>query len=270
VLPGKPSFAMNKFFECAGALKLLCVCLIVPLIVGFVTYARKPRVISFTPNPSAGVDPDVFKTEWSNKYLAILENVMTGSIYPHVVELGVWRGGTLLFAKAVLDVLGAHERNVVGVDAFETITGYGNSQNYLSVELSFVVDLFKRFNMYDSSVVLIKGMFREALPELRKQFIVNGRHISVLRMDGNYYDSHMETFFNLYEFVPVGGFVIFDDWCFSVVQQAWSDFAQLFGSPETPSWIHNPDDTNGAYFVKRRAVNVDATKMPPARDVSKA
>jgi len=56
-------------------------------------------------------------------------------------------------------------------------------------------------------------------------------------VDSNYYDSHMKVMFNLNEFVPVWGYVIFDDWSFSGVQIASADFAALCGCPEKPEWI---------------------------------
>jgi O-methyltransferase len=257
---------------------------------------------------------------WSNKYLSLVEDVVTGSVYPHMgscdwgdncastvkydrasrfggndwpvhgytmighlrlrnirhaietcvsedvpgdfVELGVWRGGAILYAKAVLDVLGVRDRRVVGVDAFEDIGGYGRNTEYLSVDLRFVVDLFERFGLHDDSVVLVKGFFSEALPQLRVQYQAEGRQISVLRMDSNYYDSHMEVLFNLYEFVPVGGYVIFDDWSFPAVQKAWADFAAFFGCPEIPMWVQQPEDGFGAFFRKVLSVSVEQGKLP--------
>ena len=38
-----------------------------------------------------------------------------------------------------------------------------------------------------------------------------GRPLAVLRMDGDMYESLTDTLYNLYEFVPVGGYVICDD-----------------------------------------------------------
>ena len=36
--------------------------------------------------------------------------------------------------------------------------------------------------------------------------------IAVLRIDGNFYESYQDALYYLWELVPVGGFVIFDDY----------------------------------------------------------
>lgn len=198
-----------------------------------------------------------------------IEAVVRDRIDGDIVELGIWRGGALLYARAVLEALSASDHRVVGVDAFETLTGYNISQRYLAVAHSFVVDMFKRFDLWDDDqVVLVKGLFKDVLPRMREEYTDSGRSIAVLRLDGNFYDSHIEALYYLYDLVPVGGFVIFDDWGHAIVQQAWHDFATAVGCPEKPQFIKKPEDENGGYFRKQEAVLVDVTKLPPPRDVS--
>ena len=114
----------------------------------------------------------------------------------------------------------------------------------------------------DEGVPRRQGFFRDALPGLRAQYLADGRKISVLRIDGNYYDSYMEVLFNLYELVPIGGYVIFDDWSFPVVRQALADFAAMFSVLEYPAWVQFPDDLRGVFFRKTATITVDRSVMP--------
>jgi len=52
-----------------------------------------------------------------------------------------------------------------------------------------------------------------------------GRQLAVLRGDGDMYESYMDILYNLYDFVPVGGYFICDD-CpvIHVAKQAIDDF----------------------------------------------
>ena len=45
-----------------------------------------------------------------------------------------------------------------------------------------------------------------------RRYPVAENPIAVLRIDGNFYDSYQDAMYYLYEYVPVGGFVIFDDY----------------------------------------------------------
>ena len=68
---------------------------------------------------------------------------------------------------------------------------------------------FSRFGLLGENVKFVKGLFQDSLPG----FIVErgDRPIAVLRMDNNFYDGTIRILYDLYERVPVGGFVIFDD-----------------------------------------------------------
>ena len=49
------------------------------------------------------------------------------------VELGVWRGGASIYACAVLNVLGQHQRTVHLFDIFGLIEGYASATEFLDV-----------------------------------------------------------------------------------------------------------------------------------------
>lgn len=90
----------------------------------------------------------------------------------------------------------------------------------------------------------------------------------MLRVDGNFYDSHQDALYYLYDFVPVGGVVIFDDYTHSEARDAWDDFQRDQGFVESVTKIEKPD-LNGGWFVKTVEVAVDFSKMRPPRDCNK-
>ena len=199
-------------------------------------------------------------------------------------ELGVWRGGVCVYAKAVLDLLcegrgapgiaegGRGARDVIVFDAFEDIPGYesyGGITKYLSVSEELVRGAFEKYGVGTDGVVFVKGLFKDSLPGFREARIkAGGKPIAVLRVDGNFYDSHQDTLYYLYDFVPVGGVVIFDDYTHVEAREAWDDFQKDQGFDESVTKIELPDK-NGAWFVKTRSVEVDFSKMRPARDCNK-
>lgn len=65
----------------------------------------------------------------------------------------------------------------------------------------------ERFGRPDQSASIHKGWFEDTLPGFRPK-----APISVLRMDGDWYDSTMTILENLFDQVTVGGLIIIDDY----------------------------------------------------------
>jgi len=65
-----------------------------------------------------------------------------------------------------------------------------------------------------------KGWFQKTMPEAAKQI----EKISILRLDGDLYDSYKVSLHHLYPRVVQGGFVIIDDWCFEGCRSAVREF----------------------------------------------
>ncbi len=189
-------------------------------------------------------------------------------------ELGVWRGGVCIYAKAILDLLcesGEGRREVLVFDAFQDLPGYdwGGYTQYLSVSESLVRGAFDAYGVNTSGVKFIKGLFKDTLPSFRKARLAAGsKPISVLRIDGNFYDSHQDALYYLYDFVPVGGVIIFDDFTHLTAERSWHDFQADQDFSETATKLPDPDK-NGAWFIKTVAVKVDMSKMRPAEDCNK-
>eukprot|EP00435_Cladocopium_sp_Y103_P030900 s2160_g7.t1 len=186
----------------------------------------------------------------------ILWQVISRKIPGDFAELGVWRGGTCIFAKSILNAMGENDRTVHVFDAFERIPGYGKSVDFLAISEATARANFELFQALDSKVIFHKGLFKDTLP----QFHANNpaAKLAVLRVDANFYTSYQDTLYYLYGFVQVGGYVIFDDaYSHYRALQAWKDFKRDHGLTEELTRI----DRNSAYFQKTRDVKIDFTKM---------
>lgn len=139
----------------------------------------------------------------------LLIDVIANKVPGAFAELGVWRGGTCIFAKLLFDAM-AEPRAVHVFDAFARIASYAKaSQDFLSVKEDNIPKWFKLYGAYDRNVHIHKGLFRDTLPAFRENASHAGAKIAVLRVDGNHHDSYQGALYNLYGLVPVGGYVTY-------------------------------------------------------------
>lgn len=197
-----------------------------------------------------------------------IEYVTRMGIPGDFVELGVWRGGVCIYAKVLFDLLCQTDRNVLIFDAFEKLPGYGENENFLSVSEDSVRKAFELYAVSTDGVDFYKGLFKDTLSVFRKDRISGGsKPIAVLRIDGNFYDSYQDCLYNLYDFVPVGGIIIFDDFTHSAPNQAWQDFQADQGFKETVTRMEDPD-MHAGWVIKTVKVKINFTKKRPPRDVN--
>ena len=194
----------------------------------------------------------------------LLQRVKQDKVEGDYVEMGVWRGGSCIYAKAVIDVeLEQPERHVHLLDAFGLVKDYnhGKGSSFLAVERDQVRHNFEKYGLLDDRVHFHRGLFAETVPlfgaELRRQ----KRQIAVLRLDGNFYDTHLDAFYHLYELVPVGGFVIFDDGHHPEPKRAIVDFRRQQSIPSS-EWQLLDVDGNAKYMRKVAPLVVDPSKRP--------
>jgi O-methyltransferase len=193
----------------------------------------------------------------------LIDEIVVKRVPGDFAELGVWRGGSCIYAKAVFNVHEQHNRRVYVFDAFDSLRNYGISAKYLSTSEATVRHNFNKYGVLDDRVVFIKGLFKTSVPDFRRSH--SQTKIAVLRLDGNFYDSHQDALYYLYELVPVGGYVIFDDIrSHPAVQQSWTDFQQDQGFSETLINV----DNHAAYFMKTKKVKVNFAFFKPPRDVN--
>lgn len=178
------------------------------------------------------------------------------------VECGVWRGGSSIYAKAVMQAYGMQNRRVHLVDSFSGLpratTGADSmiwsTMDYLRVSEEEVKANFKLHNLLDSDVIFHKGFFRYSLPAWRA---VDKSTIAVLRMDGDMYESTMDILYTLWDAVAMGGWIIIDDYAeILACKTAVTEF--LNRHKIKANFIVVPGQTSAWYFQKQGPRTVDA------------
>lgn len=175
-----------------------------------------------------GLDwPEEGETMIGLKRLQNLQECITGVIQQNVpgdlIETGVWRGGAAIFMRAVLKALGDTERTVWLADSFEGLpppspdlypadkgADFHLSNDVLGVSLEEVKANFARYELLDDRVRFLKGWFKDTLPAAPIE------KLSVLRLDGDLYESTMTALESLYPKLSIGGYAIVDDYAPSV------------------------------------------------------
>lgn len=166
---------------------------------------------------------------------AVLANHVPGDF----IECGVWRGGASIFLRGVLKAHCVTDRRVWVADSFEGLplpspgrfpADAGSDLHtfqYLAVPLEEVKRNFSRYGLLDDQVCFLKGWFRDTLPTLSDQ------KWSLVRLDGDMYESTMNGLENLYPNLSHGGYIIIDDYgCVPACRQAVDDYREMHGIRE--------------------------------------
>ena len=144
----------------------------------------------------------------------ILEHKVPGDF----IETGVWRGGAVIMMRAVLRAYQEKNRVVWAADSFSGLPkpdakAYPAdskdklwTQTALAVPLTEVKENFQRYDLLDEQVRFLEGVFKDTLPHF------SAPRLSLLRLDGDLYESTMEALTYLYPKLSVGGYVIIDDY----------------------------------------------------------
>ncbi len=161
----------------------------------------------------------------------ITEYVITHGIPGDMIETGIWRGGACIFMRAILKAYGVTDRVVWCADSFEGLPepdaarfpqdagDIHHTFDPLKVSLEEVQSNFAKYGLLDEQVEFLKGWFKDTLPEAPIE------SLSILRLDGDMYQSTAEGLNYLYDKVTPGGFVIVDDYgAVRACQAATNDF----------------------------------------------
>jgi hypothetical protein len=152
-----------------------------------------------------------------------VEDAITRGVPGDLLEAGVWRGGMAIFLRAVLAAHGITDRRVWVADSFQGLPEPDERRfpreakahasrmmtedfAHLAVPEADVRDNFAAFGLLDDQVRFLVGWFKDTLPAAP----IN--RLAVLRLDGDYYQSTMDTLTALYDKVSPGGYVIIDDY----------------------------------------------------------
>lgn len=155
------------------------------------------------------------------------EDVLARRVPGDFIETGVWRGGAIIFMRAILKAYGVADRTVWGADSFQGLPDPGArdagsvEQTYeeLRVPLEEVRANFERYGLLDGQVRFLPGWFSHTLPHAPI------KELSLIRLDGDLYESTFTALTSLYPKLSRGGYVIVDDYgCLPSCRQAVADY----------------------------------------------
>jgi len=196
-------------------------------------------VRQYTLNPSLreeGLDwPPEAETMVGMKRLNNLQECVTDVLMKRIpgdlIETGVWRGGSSILMKGVLAVYGDTGRKVWLADSFAGLPKPDPStypvdagdtlwieSDVLAVSLETVKDNFIKYGLLDERVMFLKGWFKDTLPTAPIH------SLSVVRLDGDMYESTIQALENLYPKLSPGGYIIIDDYKLAGCKCAVDDF----------------------------------------------
>jgi hypothetical protein len=152
-----------------------------------------------------------------------IESILDNSVAGDLIETGVWRGGASIFMRGVLKAHDVRDRLVWVADSFEGLPKPDPDQFPLEAKVqsgpvmqkayhNFAVGLeevkrnFAAYGLLDDQVKFLKGWFKDSLPTAPIGTL------SLMRLDGDFYESTRDSLRHLYDKLSIGGFVIIDDY----------------------------------------------------------
>jgi hypothetical protein len=160
----------------------------------------------------------------------LINRILKENVPGDFIETGVWRGGACILMRAMLEVHEIRDRKVWVADSFEGLPppdperfpadsgSWLHTVAILAVSLEEVQRNFAKYGLLDEQVVFLKGWFKNTLPNAPIE------QLALLRLDGDLYESTMDTLTALYDKVSPGGFIVIDDYNLPYCCQAVTDF----------------------------------------------
>lgn len=147
-----------------------------------------------------------------------ITRVLRDRVPGDLIEAGTWRGGAAILMRATLAAYGDNSRVVWVADSFQGVP-QPDPEHYpadvgdrywtireVAVSLEEVKSNFARYGLLDERVRFLPGWFRDTLP------IAPIEQLCLLRLDGDLYESTIQTLDALYPKLAPGGFLIIDDY----------------------------------------------------------
>lgn len=183
---------------------------------------------------------------------ACVETVLRDRVAGDLIETGVWRGGACIFMRGVLHAFHDPCRVVWVADSFAGLPA--PNQKYpadqgdphhtfagLRIPPGEVKKGFEIHGLLDRQVRFLEGWFSQTLPR------ANIEKLSILRLDGDMYESTMDALTSLYPKLSPGGFCVIDDYgALGSCRQAVHDYRTAQGIREPIGLI----DWTGAWWRK--------------------
>jgi O-methyltransferase len=188
----------------------------------------------------------------------ILKDIITNKVEGDIVETGVWRGGLSIYMRGVLMAYNESHRHSYICDSFAGLpesrltgdekTKWDNSP-YLEISDDRVKGHFVLAGIIDPQIIFVKGFFTHTMKPL--SLVVE--KLSVIRLDGDMYESTVDVLYHLYEKLSIGGYAYIDDYNPAFpARDAVDDFIKVHKFSPT---IITPDRISG-YWKKTVEVKV--------------
>ncbi|HVU02791.1 MAG TPA: TylF/MycF/NovP-related O-methyltransferase [Polyangiaceae bacterium] len=171
------------------------------------------------------------------------------------IECGIWRGGAVVLIRALLEILEEPGRFVWAADSFQGIPPPTHPEDVafgldlsrerfpmLAIPRATVERTLADYGFSDDRVRFLEGWFKDTLPSAPIT------RLSILRLDGDIYESTADALGALYDKLVPGGFLIIDDHFVPTCKKAVEDFRRIRGITEPIV----PIDWTGVYWRKER------------------
>jgi O-methyltransferase len=183
-----------------------------------------------------------------------VEDVLANEVPGDLIETGVWRGGAAILMRALVKAHGGEAGRLVWLaDSFDGLPEPNREEypadagdrhhkfRYLAATQAEVELNFSRYGLLDDGVKFLAGWFSETLPTL------GDNAWSVLRLDGDMYESTLVALEHLYPQLSPGGYAIVDDYgAVAACRQAVHDYRQRNSIGEPIREV----DWTGVYWQK--------------------
>jgi len=184
-----------------------------------------------------------------------IRDVISNKVPGDFIETGVWRGGATILMRACLAAYGDTSRIVWNADSFKGLPppnpelypadagDMHHTYQQLNISREEVEKNFEKYGLLDDQVKFLEGWFKDTLA------VAPIERLSVLRLDGDMYESTMDALVPLYPKLSVGGYAIIDDylWC-PPCKKAVEDYRLQNGITEPIIEI----DRGGVYWKRER------------------
>jgi|GEM_PF-2190910 len=162
-------------------------------------------------------------------------DTIKNNIEGDLIETGVWRGGACIFMREILKLKNITNKSVWLADSFQGLPKPNSdiypddlndklhTFNELVVSEEEVKNNFEKYNLLDDQVKFLKGWFKDTMPNAPIE------KLSILRLDGDMYESTIDVLFYLYPKLSIGGYCIIDDWgAVMACKKAVEDYRRVF------------------------------------------
>jgi len=182
------------------------------------------------------------------------EDIIANNIPGDFIETGVWRGGSTIFMKAILKAYNITDKTVWVADSFEGLPKPNEEKykddkgdiHYIFKELAIPIEKvkynFEKYGLLDDKVKFLKGWFKDTMPTAPIE------KLSLLRLDGDLYESTIDVLKYLYPKLSVGGYLIIDDYALPNCKSAVDDYRKEHNITEQVEVV----DWSGVFWKKLR------------------